>query len=43
MDMAMKELKARMMTTAEYDEMFSRWATQIVIYDKMQMYVELSR
>jgi hypothetical protein len=33
-DVVSAELKARSITTAEYDSVYSRWAVQVVIYDE---------
>jgi hypothetical protein len=41
-DVASAEVKAGSITTVEYESVYSRWATQVVIYDEPQLYVELS-
>jgi hypothetical protein len=42
-DIATKAMEAGMLTTEEYELVFTKWKAQVVLYDEPQLYVELSR
>jgi hypothetical protein len=42
MDIATAKVKARKITAMDYDSMFSRWPTLVVMYDESQLFIKLS-
>jgi hypothetical protein len=42
-ELASEDLKNGLMRADEYESLFTRWSIQVVIYDELQQFVELSR
>jgi hypothetical protein len=40
-DIATEAMDAGTLTAKEYDSVFSKWKAQVVLYDELQLYVEL--